>query len=265
MAIKEGVFPWLTYPRSPGHEVVGTVDEVGAEVTLWKPGQRVGVGWHGGHCFVCEACRAGDFMTCAAPQVTGILFDGGYAEYMIAPQEGLARVPDELSAVEAASLLCAGITCFNALRNSGAGPGDLVAVQGVGGLGHLGVQYAEKFGFRTAAISSGASKRALAEDLGADIYIDASAEGPAEALQRLGGAQVILATAPDGPSDVGASKRPQTERHAAAGRYRARAHHSLDLGPDRGAPQRGGVAERDGKGLGGDDGVQRPERRQVEG
>lgn len=186
VAIKGGIFSWLSYPRIPGHEVVGTVGEVGAEVTTWKPGERVGVGWHGGHCFVCEACREGDFMTCENPQVTGILFDGGYAEYMIAPQEGLARVPSVLSAVEAAPLLCAGITCFNVLRHSGAGPGDLVAVKGLGKLGHLGIQYAKKSGFKTVAISGGAGKREFAKELGADIYIDASAEDPAEALQRLG-------------------------------------------------------------------------------
>jgi D-arabinose 1-dehydrogenase-like Zn-dependent alcohol dehydrogenase len=203
VAIKEGIFPWLQYPRIPGHEVVGTVDAVGDEVSGWRPGMRVGVGWHGGHCFVCEACREGDFMTCEAPQVTGILFDGGYAEYMVAPQEGLARVPDALSAAEAAPLLCAGITCFNALRHSGAKPGDVVAVQGVGGLGHLGVQYAKKSGFKTVAISNGSGKEQLAREFGADVYIDASTEDPAEALQRLGGAQVILATAPDGPSMSG--------------------------------------------------------------
>lgn len=198
--VKEGLAPGLQYPRIPGHEVVGTVDEVGAEVTVWKPGQRVGVGWHGGHCFVCEACRSGDFMICENQQITGISFDGGYAEYMVAPQEGLALVPEELSAVDAAPLLCAGITCFNALRNSGARAGDVVAVQGVGGLGHLGIQYAKKAGYKTVAISGGNSKRELAEQLGADVYIDASAENPAEVLQGLGGAQVILATAPDSKS-----------------------------------------------------------------
>lgn len=201
--VKEGLAPGLQYPRVPGHEVVGVVDEVGAGVTVWKPGQRVGVGWHGGHCFVCEACRDGDFMVCENQQITGISFDGGYAEYMVAPQEGLALVPDELRAAQAAPLLCAGITCFNALRHSGAKPGDVVAVQGVGGLGHLGIQYAKKAGYKTVAISGGESKRALAEKLGADVYIDASVENPAEALQKLGGARVILATAPDGPSMSG--------------------------------------------------------------
>lgn len=166
--VKEGLAPGLQYPRVPSHEVVGVIDEVGAEVTLWKPGQRVGVGWHGGHCFVCEACRSGDFMTCENQQITGISFDGGYAEYMVVPQEGLALVPEELSSVDAAPLLCAGITCFNALRNSGAKPGDVVAVQGIGGLGHLGIQYAKKAGFKTVAISGGSSKRALAEELGAE-------------------------------------------------------------------------------------------------
>ncbi|MDZ7703786.1 MAG: alcohol dehydrogenase [Trueperaceae bacterium] len=194
--VKEGMFPGLEYPRIPGHEVAGVVDALGEGVTSWQEGQRVGVGWHGGHCFTCEPCRKGDFINCENAKITGISYDGGYAEYMVAPQEALASIPDDLSAVDAAPLLCAGITTFNALRNSGAAPGDVVAVQGVGGLGHLGIQYAHKLGFKTVAISSSPDKKDLATELGADLFIDASAEDAAEALQKLGGAKVILATAP---------------------------------------------------------------------
>jgi propanol-preferring alcohol dehydrogenase len=194
--VKEGAFPGIEYPRVPGHEIAGVVDAVGEGVDEWEEGQRVGVGWHGGHCFVCDACRSGDFVTCANEKITGITHDGGYADYVVVPHEAIAAVPDELSAVEAAPLLCAGITTFNALRNTGAMAGDLVAVQGIGGLGHLGVQYAKKLGYRVAAISRGTDKKDLAMDLGADHYIDAKAEDPAEALQNLGGARVVLATAP---------------------------------------------------------------------
>lgn len=201
--VKEGLAPGLTYPRVLGHEVVGIIDELGEGVGKWQKGQRVGVGWHGGHCFECGSCRSGDFMTCENQRITGLSFDGGYAEYMVVGQEALALVPDELHAVEAAPLLCAGITCFNALRHSGARPGDIVAVQGIGGLGHLALQYARQSGYRVVALSSGSDKRALAQELGADVYIDTSVEDPAAALQTLGGAQVILATAPDGPSMSG--------------------------------------------------------------
>ncbi len=196
MFVKENLFPGLHYPRVPGHEVVGVVDALGEGVGKWKLGQRVGVGWHGGHCFHCTACRVGDFANCAEHMVTGIAFDGGYAEYMIAPAEALAAVPEGLEAVAAAPLLCAGITTYNALRNAGARPGDLVAVQGIGGLGHLGIQYASRMGFRTVAVSGSGAKRELAQRLGAHHYIDASAEDPAAALQTMGGARVILATAP---------------------------------------------------------------------
>lgn len=193
--VKEGHWPGLQYPRVPGHEVVGIVDAVGAGVTQWKPGQRVGVGWHGGHCGACDACRNGDFFGCTvALQVTGISFDGGYGEYLVAPAIALALVPDELPPVEAAPLMCAGITTYNALRNSGARPGDLVAVLGLGGLGHLGVQYAVKMGFKTVGIARGQDKEALARKLGAHHYIDSQAQDPAAALQKLGGARVILAT-----------------------------------------------------------------------
>ena len=198
--VKEGLFPGLTFPRVPGHEVAGRVDKLGPGVRGWAAGDRVGVGWHGGHCFVCPSCRAGDFITCATGQVTGISHDGGYAEYMVSPAEALARIPDGLTAVEAAPLLCAGVTTFNALRHSGARPGDTVAVQGIGGLGHLAVQFAHKSGFRTVAISKGKDKEKLARDLGADLYLDTSAVNVAEELARLGGAQVILATAPDSAS-----------------------------------------------------------------
>lgn len=194
--VKDGTFPGIQYPRVPGHEVVGIIEEVGDEVDMWKKGQRVGIGWHGGHCFECDPCRRGDFINCQNAQVSGISYDGGYAEYMVAPQEAIAAVPDELSSVEAAPLLCAGITVFNALRNSGIKPGDLVAVQGIGGLGHLAVQYAVKMGMRIVAISHSDNKKELAEKLGAQHFINTNNEDPAKALQKLGGARLILATAP---------------------------------------------------------------------
>jgi len=194
--VKEGHWPGLAYPRVPEHEVVGRVDATGEGVTAWGEGQRVGVGWHGGHCGVCEPCRAGDFVVCARLLVCGISYDGGYGEYMIAPQEALAAVPDGLDPVAAAPLLCAGVTTFNSLRNSGARAGELVAVQGIGGLGHLGVQYARKLGFHTIALSRGPDKRAQALELGAHAYLDQEAGDVAAELQKLGGARVILATAP---------------------------------------------------------------------
>src|SRR5216683_1460435 len=187
--VKEGQFPGVVYPRVPGHEVVGRVDAIGEGVTTWKPGQRVGVGWHGGHCGVCEACRSGDFILCENGLICGFSYDGGYAEYMVAPQEALAAVPDSLDSVAAAPLLCAGVTTFNSLRNSGARAGDLVAVHAIGGLGHLGIQYARKLGFRTVALSRGGDKRALALELGAHEYIDTDKGDAAAALQRLGGSR----------------------------------------------------------------------------
>lgn len=193
---KEGLYPGLTYPRVPGHEVAGVVDELGAGVTQWKKGQRVGVGWHGGQDGTCLACRRGDFANCANLKVSGISYDGGYQEYMIAPVEAVAAMPESLDAAEAAPLLCAGITTFNALRHSGATPSDLVAVQGIGGLGHLGIQFAQKFGYRVAAIGRGPGNAAIAKKLGASVYIDSAATNAAEELQKLGGARVILATAP---------------------------------------------------------------------
>jgi len=197
--IKDGHWPGLQYPRVPGHEVVGLIDAVGPGVAGWTPGKRVGVGWHGGHCGRCDSCRRGDFFACQlALQITGISYDGGYADYMIAPSEALALVPDELAAVEAAPLMCAGITTFNALRNSGARPGDVVAILGVGGLGHLGVQFAAKMGFKTVAIARGRDKEPLARELGAWHYIDSLAQDPAAELGKLGGARVILATVTDG-------------------------------------------------------------------
>jgi len=196
---KEGLWPGIEYPRVPGHEVAGRVDAVGEGVPGWTQGQRVGVGWHGGHCGYCDSCRRGDFITCLiAFQVPGISYDGGYAEYMIAPAGALALVPEGLSAVEAAPLMCAGVTTFNSLRNSGARPGDLVAILGVGGLGHLGIQFAAKMGFKTVAIARGTSKEPLARQLGAVGYIDSQAQDPAAELSKLGGAKVILATATDG-------------------------------------------------------------------
>jgi D-arabinose 1-dehydrogenase-like Zn-dependent alcohol dehydrogenase len=196
---KEGMLPGIQYPRVPGHEVAGIIDAVGAGVSGWRPGQRVGVGWHGGHCGYCDSCRRGDFITCqVAPQITGIAYDGGYAEYMIAPSAALALIPEGLTAVEAGPLMCAGVTTFNSLRNSGARPGDLVAILGVGGLGHLAIQFAAKMGFRTVAIARGKDKEPLARKLGASQYIDTRAQDPAAELLTLGGAKVILATVTDG-------------------------------------------------------------------
>ena len=194
--LKEGQWPGVEYPRTPGHEVIGHVDAVGERVEAFEAGDRVGVGWHGGHCFTCEPCRRGDFIACENGDVTGFDHDGGYAEFLTTPQETLARVPEDLDAAAAAPLLCAGVTTFNSLRNTDAEPGDLVAVQGLGGLGHLGVQYASRFGFETVAVSRGTDKRDLAFELGADHYVDSEAEDPAEALTELGGAKVVLATAP---------------------------------------------------------------------
>ena len=194
--VKEGVLPWIQYPRVPGHEVAGVVDEVGVGVTTWKKGQRVGVGWHGGHDNTCRECRRGDFRNCRNVKVSGVSYDGGYQEYMVAPVEALVPIPDGLSDTDAAPLLDAGITTYNALRHSGALPGDLVAVQGIGGLGHLGVQFANKFGYRVAAIGRGSENAVLAKKLGAHVYIDSQATNAAEELQKLGGAQVIIATAP---------------------------------------------------------------------
>ena len=193
---KEGLFPGVQYPRVPGHEVAGVVDEVGAGVSTWKKGQRVGVGWHGGHDGTCRECRRGDFRNCRNVKIPGISYDGGYQQYMVAPQEAVVAIPETLSDVEAAPLLCAGITTYNALRHSGAMPGDLVAVQGVGGLGHLGIQFANKFGYKVAAIGRGSENAPLARKLGAHVYIDSKATNAAEELQKLGGARVIMATAP---------------------------------------------------------------------
>jgi alcohol dehydrogenase/propanol-preferring alcohol dehydrogenase len=196
--IKEGTYPGLQYPRVPGHEVAGVIDAVGPDVTGWQPGQRVGVGWNGGYDGSCDHCRRGDFFACVTGQVAGISYDGGYAEYMVAPTSAVARMPADLPPVEAAPLMCAGVTTFNALRNSGARPGDVVAVLGLGGLGHLGVQYAAKMGFHTVGIARGKDKEALARQLGAAVYIDNQSQDPAAALTELGGAKVILATATSG-------------------------------------------------------------------
>jgi D-arabinose 1-dehydrogenase-like Zn-dependent alcohol dehydrogenase len=193
---KEGMWPGIQYPRIPGHEVAGFIDELGAGVSAWKKGQRVGVGWHGGQDGTCLSCRRGDFRNCRNLKIPGISYDGGYQQYMVAPVEALAAIPESLGAIESAPLLCAGITTFNALRHSGAMPGDLVAVEGIGGLGHLGVQFANKFGYKVAAIGRGGENAALAKKLGASVYIDSRATNAAEELQKLGGAQVILATAP---------------------------------------------------------------------
>ncbi len=196
--VKEGLWPGLQYPRVPGHEIAGRVDAVGAGVTGWAQGQRVGVGWHGGHCFTCAPCRRGDFAMCVNRKVTGIDFDGGYAEYVIAPAAVLAAIPDDLPAEEAGPFMCAGVTVYNALRHSAARAGDVVAVHGIGGLGHLGVQYARQMGFHTVAIGRGMDKAPLAAQLGAHQYIDGAAGDAVAQLQALGGARVMLATAPNG-------------------------------------------------------------------
>ena len=195
--VKDGLWPGIAYPRVPGHEVAGVVDEVGEGVTEWKKGDRVGTGWHGGHDFVCDSCRRGDFITCKNEAITGITRDGGYQEYMLARHEAVARMPEDLDVAEAGPLLCAGVTTFNSLRHSGATMGDLVGVQGIGGLGHLGIQFAAKAGYRVAAIGRGPENAALAKKLGATAYIDTNATNPAEELQKMGGAKVILATAPN--------------------------------------------------------------------
>ena len=198
---KDGTWPGIQYPRVPGHEIAGIIDAVGAAVAVagWKEGQRVGVGWHGGHCGYCDSCRRGDFVTCqVAPQNPGIAYDGGYAEYTIAPAGALALIPDGLSAAEAAPLMCAGVTTYNSLRNSGARPGDLVAILGIGGLGHLGVQFAAKMGFRTVAIARGMDKEPLARKLGASSYIDSKTQDPSAELQKLGGAKAVVATVTSG-------------------------------------------------------------------
>jgi len=192
----EGAWPGIQYPRVPGHEVAGIIDEVGDGVSVWKKGQRVGVGWHGGQDGTCRECRRGDFRNCRNLKIAGISYDGGYQQYMVAPVEALVPIPETLSDTEAAPLLCAGITTYNALRHSGAFPGDLVAVQGIGGLGHLGIQFANKFGYKVAAIGRGSENATLAKKLGASMYIDSASTNAAEALQKLGGARVILATAP---------------------------------------------------------------------
>ena len=193
---KEGLWPGIQYPRVPGHEVAGIIDKVGAGVSDWKKGRRVGVGWHGGHDGTCRECRRGDFNNCRNLQIPGISYDGGYQEYMVAPAEALVAIPDTLIDADAAPLLCAGFTTYNSLRHSGAFPGDLVAVQGVGGLGHLGIQFAQKFGYQVAAIGRGSENATLARKLGASVYIDSTSTNAAQALQELGGAKAILATAP---------------------------------------------------------------------
>jgi D-arabinose 1-dehydrogenase-like Zn-dependent alcohol dehydrogenase len=195
---REGLFPGIQYPRVPGHEVAGVIDAVGPGVAGWEAGERVGVGWNGGYCGYCDPCRRGEFFACVRGQITGVTYDGGYAEYMVAPASAVARVPADLPPVEAAPLMCAGLTTFNALRNSGARPGDVVAVLGLGGLGHLGVQYAAKMGFQAVGIARGKDKEPLARKLGASVYIDSQAQDPAAELQKMGGAKVVLATATSG-------------------------------------------------------------------
>jgi D-arabinose 1-dehydrogenase-like Zn-dependent alcohol dehydrogenase len=195
---KEGLFPGIQYPRVPGHEIAGVIDVVGKDVIEWKSGQRVAVGWHGGNCGHCDSCRRGDFVTCTYLQVPGIAYDGGYADYVIVPTEAVASIPAELSATEAAPLMCAGITTYNALRNSGAREGDTVAIIGVGGLGHLGIQFASKMGFKTIAIGRGMDKEDLVKRLGAVHYVDSKSQNTVEELVKLGGAKIILGTVPSG-------------------------------------------------------------------
>jgi propanol-preferring alcohol dehydrogenase len=209
--VQKGQFPGIRFPRIPGHELAGRIDAVGPGVTEWKVGDRVGVGWHGGHCFKCAECRQGHFINCEKAKVTGITHDGGYAEYVVVPAESVARIPDVLSAVEAGPLLCAGVTTYNALRNVGARAGDTVAVQGLGGLGHLGIQFAAKMGFVAVAVSHGKSKEDLARQLGAHAYVDTAATSAAEGLQKLGGADVALCTAPnaDAMADVLKGLKPR--------------------------------------------------------
>jgi len=197
---KYGLFPGIAYPRVPGHEVAGVIDAVGADVPVFKAGQRVGLGWHGGHCNYCTPCRRGDFILCENQQISGISYDGGYADYVIAPANALALIPDDLSDVDAAPLMCAGVTTYNSLRHSGARPGDVVAILGIGGLGHLGVQFAAKSGFHTVAVARGQEKSPLAKELGAHHYIDSTTQDFAAELQKLGGAAVILSTLTDAPS-----------------------------------------------------------------
>lgn len=198
--VKEGSFPGIQYPRVPGHEIAGVIDALGEEVRGWEVGQRVGIGWYGGHCKVCNSCRRGDFITCENPLICGLSYDGGYAEYLVAPSEALALVPDSLSPVEVGPLMCAGVTTFNALRNSGAIAGDTVAILGIGGLGHLAVQYAARMGFRTIAIARGKDKQALAQKLGAHLFIDSETQQVSVELQKLGGAKVILSTVTHTPA-----------------------------------------------------------------
>jgi D-arabinose 1-dehydrogenase-like Zn-dependent alcohol dehydrogenase len=222
---KEGLWPSIQYPRVPGHEIAGVVDAVGAGVEGWAKGQRAGVGWHGGHCGYCDSCRRGDFVTCqVAPQVPGIAYDGGYAEYMIAPTSALAAIPDGLSAVDAGPLMCAAVTTFNSLRHSGARPGDLVAILGIGGLGHLGIQFAAKMGFKTVAIARGMDKEPLARKLGAYSYMDSKTQDPAAELLKLGGAKVVLATV------TNADGRAQHDQFAVDGEpAQSRAHRAEPL------------------------------------
>jgi D-arabinose 1-dehydrogenase-like Zn-dependent alcohol dehydrogenase len=197
---KLGLFPGIQYPRVPGHEIAGVIDAIAADVPVFKEGQRVGLGWHGGHCNYCEPCRRGDFILCENQQISGISYDGGYADYVIAPANALALMPDDLSDVDAAPLMCAGVTTFNALRHSGAKAGDLVAILGIGGLGHLGVQFAAKAGYNTVAIARGQDKAPLARELGAHHYVDSTTHDFAAELQKMGGADVILSTLTDAPT-----------------------------------------------------------------
>jgi threonine dehydrogenase-like Zn-dependent dehydrogenase len=261
---KEGHWPGIQYPRAPGHEIAGVIDAVAPDVPLFKPGQRVGLGWHGGHCNYCPPCRRGDFILCENQPISGINYDGGYADYVIAPANAIAFMPDELNDTDAAPLLCAGITTFNALRNSGARTGDTVAIVGLGGLGHLAVQYAAKAGYRTVAVARGADKAALAKQLGAHLYIDTTAQDPAKELQQIGGAQhhPLHHHQRQGPRVGHRGTRPCRQIHRRRrARRRPHRHQSLPAAPR--PPHRRRLAVRHRHGLRRHPQIQRPHRRQI--
>ena len=260
---KEGMFPGIQYPRVPGHEVAGVIDAVGAGVGGWQTGQRVGVGWNGGYCGYCDHCRRGEFFACVRGQVTGISYDGGYAEYMVAPASAVALMPADLSPVEAAPLMCAGLTTFNALRNSGARPGDVVAILGLGGLGHLGVQYAARMGFHTVGIARGKDKEPLARQLGASVYIDSQAQDPAAELQRAGRGQGHPGHGDQRRRDERRPGRPGRQRHA-ADRRGGRVDAGVPPVPARRVPIGQGVVFGDLDRLAGHAGVQPADRRAVD-
>ncbi len=260
MLAKEGAFPGVTFPIVPGHEIAGEIAALGEDVEGWKQGQRVGVGWFGGNCGWCEQCRRGDFIACQNMGIPGITFDGGYADYVLVKANALAAMPDDLAHEDAAPLLCAGITTYNALRNSGARGGDLVAILGVGGLGHLGIQFAAKLGYRTVAIARGTEKERLARELGAHEYIDSTAGDPGEALMALGGADVILSTIASGTANTDGDRRAGAARQADRGRRLAGPGGGLAVRVDRRQPGGRGTCLRQLDGLPGHARVQLADR-----